>query len=409
MPLYDPQPDPGREASLGSVRVLHILGSSKYGGVTNVVFRLIEHVQQRGWHAAILTGDAVTAEVCQNRGVEAVVFQGINRPIRPWTDLRDLRRLEALLRTRGDTIVHTHTLKGGVLGRWAAYRAGVPVIVHHSHGMSFQDCSPRMRKAIIAQVERFAARRCDHIVSANEADIDWAVAARVAPRSHFTYVPNGLSAPAIDAAMPLERTQLTAPLGIPADAYVLALVARLVAEKGHPWLFQAMAEVQAVAGRSVHLLLLGDGADDAAYREQVQRLGIADRVHFLGFRTDPLPLVGACDAFVLPSLREGHSLTVLEAMALGRPIIATDIRGIRDSARHEQEALLVPPRDSAALAEALRRLAGGPALARRLGEQARRRFLDEFTDDRMCDRVWQVYQNVLAAKGSRDSRASGAS
>jgi glycosyltransferase involved in cell wall biosynthesis len=380
-------------------RVLHVIGSSKFGGATLVVFSLVDMARQHGLEAEVLTDDPTTVLACGEQGIRVFRFRGIDRPIRPLKDLRAKNRLARALAERRDTIVHTHTFKGGLLGRWAAHAAGVPVIVHHNHGMSFQETSGRLRRAVIARVERFAAARCDHIISVNRADIEWAVDAGVAPREKFTFVPNGVARQRIEAVRAVGRDELTRTLGIPSDSALVTVVARLVSEKGYPDLFAALAEVPSVDGRPVHLVALGDGPEREVLLKQAGRLGVAGRVHFLGYRADALCWAKACDVFALPSLREGHSVTVIEAMGLALPIVATDIRGIRDSVRDGREGLLVPPRDAAALAAALRQVLGNPAEAEQMADAARERFRLEYTEDRMKERVWAVYEAVAREKG----------
>lgn len=382
-----------------TMSVLHIIGSSRFGGGTMVAFSLAEMARQHGFKPAMLTDDPETIRLCQERDVEVVEFNGLVRPIRPWADISAARRLRRLLRQRGDTIVHTHTLKGGLIGRIAASRAGVPVIIHHRHGFSFQDDAPLLRKKIIALAERYAAKRCDKVISVNPSDVELAAKWKIGPQEKFVYIPNGINGQKIDAVRPAERAELIKMLKIEQESLLVAVVARLFAEKGHPWLFEAMKDVTSGVKRPVHLILLGDGPHLDRFAKQVRSLGIENCTHFMGFRSDCIAIAKACDLFVLPSLREGHSITILEAMAMGTPIVATDIRGINDSVRHQQEALLVTPRDSQSLAKAIIQILNDTELAERLKNKARERFLAEFTEEKMQQRVWQVYKAVGTQKG----------
>lgn len=382
-----------------NLSVLHIVGSSKFGGGTMVVFSLARMAQEHGLKPAMLTDDPETMEACRARDIEVVEFHGLIREIRPWTDISAVRRLSRLLKQRSDTIVHTHTLKGGLVGRAAAYKAKVPIIIHHSHGFSFQDDAPLWRKKMITVAERQASRWCDRIISVNQADIELAAKWKIGPLEKYIYVPNGINPKEIDSVQSMDKSALLKMIGAEADSFLMVVVARLFSEKGHPWLFEALKIICDKASRPVHLLLLGDGPHRDIYLKQIKELGIDDCVHLMGYRTDCVAIEKACDLFVLPSLREGHSITILEAMAIGIPIVATDIRGINDSVGNEQEALLVRPRDSNALAQAILRILNNSAMAARLKANAKDRFLREFTEEKTHQRVWQVYKDVARIKG----------
>ncbi len=167
-----------------------------------------------------------------------------------------------------------------------------------------------------------------------------------------------------------------------------------------PYLLQSMAIVrQRLPQPPVHLAIIGEGELEAECREQVQNLGLAGCVHFLGFRGDALRWTGGCDLFVLSSLWEGHSITLLEAMGLGRPIVATDIKGNRETITHDHDGLLVPPADADSLADAIIALATDQQRARRLGQAGKKTFDNRFTEQIMKDNNWRVYQDVLTAKG----------
>ncbi|MFH1615847.1 MAG: glycosyltransferase family 4 protein [Planctomycetota bacterium] len=378
--------------------VIHIVGNSKFGGGTTVIFSLIEMARRHGWDAAILSDDPVTVEAAGKLGIDVVEFHGIIRPIRPWVDIKAALRLSELLRARKDTVVHTHTLKGGLVGRWAARKAGVPIIIHHSHGWSFQDGSV-IRKEIMAILERWGAGYCDHIISVNQIDIDWALRKKFGAADKFTYIPNGLCREEIDNVKPTDRSELLRLIDAPEDCVILTIVGRLFSEKGHPWLFEALADLRDRNIKPVHLVVLGDGPHRDLYEKLIKKNNISNYVHILGHRPDCRTVAKACDIFVLPSLREGHSISVIEAMGLGLPIIATDIRGINNSVCHEQQGLLIPPRDSKALANAIYRLIQDPDLAYNLGKRAREKFLQEFTEEKMLSSTWQVYENLMKEKG----------
>jgi glycosyltransferase involved in cell wall biosynthesis len=210
-------------------------------------------------------------------------------------------------------------------------------------------------------------------------------------------VPPGLPPARFDT--PLSTEDARAALGVPADAFVVGTVGRLAKQKRHDMLIQAVATLTAKIPE-LHLVIVGDGE----LREQTKRLAsrlMPDNVTLAGQRSDVPGLLRAFDVFAMSSDFEGLPFALLEAMATGRAIVTTDVQGAGEAVRHEQEGLLVPRRDPEALATAIARLARDRAVAKKLGEAARQRFLDEFTTDRMVERTEALYFELLEQRGRR--------
>lgn len=191
------------------------------------------------------------------------------------------------------------------------------------------------------------------------------------------------------------RARLREEWGVRPEETLVGVVSRLDPFKGVTDLVDAFGRV-ADRYPQARLVLIGSGSIDDTLRAQVNDLGLSGRVVFTGFRTDVVDCLSAMDIFVLPSLAETHSIGLLEAMRAAKPIIVTDVGGNTESTRHELEALVVPPADAAAIAMALERFFTDEPLRSRLGLQARARFLDEFTADRMVGRTAKWLERVVA-------------
>lgn len=192
------------------------------------------------------------------------------------------------------------------------------------------------------------------------------------------------------------RAELSGGSGHP----IILTVARLDWQKGLPYLLEAAAGVQEAT-----FVLAGDGADRPMLEARASTLGIADRVRFLGRRDDVPDLLAACDLFVLPSLHEGLPLSVLEAMAAGKPVIATAIPGTDEAVIQDKTGILVPPADPVALAEAIRSLLCQPQMARRFGMAGKVRVQEEFSNEVMVGRVMRVYDELTDPREVRHARA----
>jgi glycosyltransferase involved in cell wall biosynthesis len=211
---------------------------------------------------------------------------------------------------------------------------------------------------------------------------------------------NGVSKRRLESGRGTRHDELLDELGIPKDSFLCVFAGRLAPQKGLKYLVEAVGIVKSkMPDRQIHLAVIGEGELEQSLRSQVRELNISDRVHLLGFQSDCLRWTGGCDLFVLSSLWEGHSITLLEAMGLGRPIVVTDIKGNRETITHNKDGLHVPPADSEALALAMMDIASHPERATQMGQAAAETFERNFTEEVMKEKSWKVYQEVLSAKG----------
>jgi len=379
----------------GPVRLLHIVGESRYGGIARIILGLGRVAQAEGWQVDVLTTDPVVQKVVTQHGLGLVNLDVIRREIRPLWDLGGLLRLHRFLRSEAYHIVHTHTSKGGFVGRLAARLAGTPVIVHTAHGFAFHEGSPAAPRLFYSALERLASRWCDRIVSVSQFHRDWAIQLGICASRKIMAIPNGVAEATRNHRM--GSMELRRQLGARPGQLLILSISRLAADKGLDHLIEATALLPRAA-RHVHVVIAGDGPSSDQLKQLANTLAVTDCVTFTGFREDVGDLLAACDLVILPSLREGLSMSLLEAMAAGKPIIATSIGSQREVASHGEMALLVPPADATALRNAILRLAGDPALMARLGANARAVYERSYTESRMLQAYWQLYVDFLRAK-----------
>ena len=175
------------------VRLLHIVGESRFGGAARIILRLGQIAQAEGWQVDILTTDPVFQQAVKQHGLGLVNLDVIRREIRPVWDLRGLVRLTRFLRSEPYQIVHTHTSKAGFVGRLAARLAGVPVIVHTAHGFAFHEASPVSVRRFYSALERLASRWCDRIVTVSEFHRTWAIELGMCSPRRIMAIPNGIA------------------------------------------------------------------------------------------------------------------------------------------------------------------------------------------------------------------------
>jgi glycosyltransferase involved in cell wall biosynthesis len=358
--------------------------------------------RQEGWAVDIVTTDPVFQDAVARAGLGVVALGGIERAIRPWTDLQGLWRLWRLLRARRYCIVHTHTSKGGFLGRLAATLAGVPVVIHTAHGFAIHEASPFWEKYAYVALERLASCWCDAIVCVSRFHRDWGARIGLAPARKLRAVPNGIPPERVAPSLSVSEARVS--LGIAGGICAILCPSRLAPQKGIEDLLRAAAILDPEFAKRVHFYFAGEGPAEDQYKRLAAELGLDGLVTFLGFRTDVPDLLAAADLVVLPSIREGLSISLLEAMAAGKPIIATSIGSNREAGA----ALLVPPQDPARLAEAIQSVIEHPALAAQLGRQAGVKFRDSYTEQTMIQDYRRIYMQLLSEKGVLAPSASAA-
>lgn len=390
----------GRDHQGGPAAVAHVTTADL--SLRYLLLNQLQAIRGEGYSVTGISSPGPDVPALTARGIEHAAVP-MSRRLTPGRDLVALVRLFRLMRRRRFTIVHTHNPKPGLLGQVAARLAGVPVVVNTLHGFYFHDrMRPAVRRFYVA-LERLAARCSDVILSQNDEDVRTALDLGIARPGQIRHLGNGIDVRRFDPARFTSQTRhrTRASLGIPADVPVVGFVGRLVAEKGVPELLDA-ARIVIERFPEVRFLLVG-GTDlekaDRLTPDVAQAKGVAGACVFTGVRQDMPELYQAMDVFVLPSHREGFPRAPLEASAMKVPCVVSDVRGCRQAVAHERNGLLVPPRDVPALAHAILSLLTDPLHARRLGEEGRRRALQEFDERRVFDRVLAEYERLLREKG----------
>ncbi len=324
----------------------------------------------------------------------------LTRLVRPAEDVRALAALVRLFRRERFDIVHTHTPKTALLGQLAARLARVPRIVNTVHGLLSHDGVPMPRHAALAVVDHVTCALSSAVLSQSREDVERALARRMCRPSRIRHLGQGIDLARFDRARVLAagKDALRARLGLPTTALVIAMIARFTREKGYPE-FLTMARGLARSRADVHFLVVGTSIRE---RDAVQitpsAQGLKGRLTVLVDRNDMPEIYAAADLVVLPTHREGFPRSLVEASAMGVPVVSTQIRGCREAVVDGETGLLVPPGDVQALADAVAALVADPARRLRMSETAARRARVEFDERRVCERVLALYADLLAPR-----------
>lgn len=383
------------------MRVMHVITRMIIGGAQeNTLFNCLDLKRIYGDEVLLVTGPADGPEgdlLQQGRAGDLAIesVPTLKRAIQPVQDVRAYQALCRIMTSYRPDVVHTHSAKGGMLGRRAAWACRVPAVLHTVHGAPFHPYQSALARQLFRQCETVAARWCHKMISVADAMTDLMVAAGVAPREKFITIHSGMDVqPYLDADQ--QRDTIRRRYRFAADDVVVGKVARLFHLKGHDDLITAAATVVRTNPK-VRFLLVGDGILRPSLQARIDQLGLADHFVFTGLvpPTEVPGLMAAMDMLVHTSLREGLARALPQALIAGRPVISYDIDGAREVTIDDQTGYLVSPGDVAGLAGRIRQLAADPAARKLLGQTGRQRFTDPFRHQTMTRRIRELYQQVL--------------
>ena len=371
-------------------RICHIFKITGVSGSENHLLTLASHLDRLTFCLLVEREPDLSAYIAT---LEAIGVEVVRFPIRADLDPLLLWRLVRFLRVQRPDVVHTHLIHGDLYGTLAARLAGVPHVVSTKHN----DDAFRQR-GFYAWLDRTLARYQNHIITISHHLRRFYVEVERLPADKISTIHYGLDPGAFLQGVG-EGADVRVELGMPADVPLVGVVSRLTEQKGHAYLLDAFAEViQALP--SAHLLVVGDGELRPALERQTARLGLQDSVTFAGRREDVPRIMMALDVLVMPSLWEGFGLVLLEAMAAGKPVVASRVSAIPEIVVDGEMGVLVSPKDQDSLAEAMIKLLQNPVLAREMGRKGRERLEKEFGVEKMVKETESMYAQMLATKSA---------
>ena len=313
----------------------------------------------------------------------------------PIKDLIAFLKIYRLLRNERFDLVHTHTSKAGLLGRIAARLAGVPHIVHTPHGQAFNGYAGRVVTALFVLLERWTATFTDRIIGLTDQEVRDNLERRIGVPQQFVSIPSGIDLKPFEKGA-RDVANIKGSLGLSPSTRLIGAVGRLDPVKGHRYLLDAFA-ILAPRFPDLTLALVGDGELLPELRSRAEHFGLTDRILFLGWREDVPDLLYAFDLFVFPSLSEGMGRALVEAMAAGRPVVASRVCSIPEVLAGGEAGYLVEPASAGALAAGIETLLQDPELRARLAKAARAR-AQQYSVEAMLRKIETVYHDVLKSR-----------
>jgi glycosyltransferase involved in cell wall biosynthesis len=381
------------------MKICHVITRMIVGGAQeNTLYTVLGHVAH-GHETVLVTGPSMgpEGELLKKRMIPAelriVTEPNLVRAISPRSDLAAYRSLCQLFESENFDVVHTHSSKAGVLGRLAANRAGVPVIVHTIHGQAFHAYQSWWRNRLYIACERVAARHCHRIFSVAGAMIDQCVASKVAARDKYRTVYSGMELEPF-AETPADP-DLRHRLGLRDDAFVIGKIARLFELKGYEYLLPAAIKI-VEDEPNVQFLVVGDGNMRERFEKNVRDAGLANHFVFTGLvpPADIPRYTALMDVLVHLSLREGLPRSVVQAHAAGKPAIGFDLDGTPEIILDGKTGIVCPPQDVGAVSAAAIALIHDPDGRRRMGAAGREHAFARWDWRQMVDVIEREYTEL---------------
>ena len=389
-------------------RTLHIITRLIVGGAQENTLYTAEILNRKGYRVDVLIGpqagpEGSLIENAKRRNIPLFIEKSLVREINPIKDLICLLRLARFIRRQRYDIVHTHSSKAGILGRWAAWLAGCPIIVHTVHGWGFHDYQQSWLRFIYIALERLTSKITQRLIAVSKKDIHKGLAAKIGQRRDYVIIRSGIEIDEFSGPKK-SREEMAREFGIPPGAKVVGTVTRFSAQKS-PMTFVRTASEVIKKVPEAFFMMVGDGPLRPVIEEQIRDLGIEDRMILTGLRRDVPELLQLFDIFLLTSLWEGLPRVIPQAMAAGLPVIASDVDGNAEIIKNSVNGILVKPGNIDQTIKNVIQLLEDKHRCQQLSDNARHG-LDEYSVDNMVNAIEDLYVRFLGKTYQSDLKIS---
>ena len=383
-----------------SMKIVHVITRLIIGGAQENTVLTCRGLVERGHRVTLIAGPETGPEgslwdEAKKSGCELIALEAMRRAVHPGKDWKALGELRRCFERISPEVVHTHSSKAGIVGRAAAVKAGVPVIIHTIHGMSFNRTQPVHQHLLYRWLERRVAKYTTRFITVADAMIEQAVTAGLAPRDRFTTVYSGMETEQFGPNPELRR-RFRDEWGVAEDDVVVGTIARLFDHKGYEEILAAMPAAVTREPR-LRFVWIGDGANRTRYEHQLARLGLRDHVHLVGL-VHPREVASQINGFdiVLHASRwEGLPRALVQGLLTEVPAISFDNDGAPEVVHSGMTGYLVPLGSVNGLADAIVKLATDAPRRREMGMKGRAWCLDRFDWRRMVERVETLYTGPI--------------
>lgn len=383
---------------MSKIKVLHIITRLDKGGSSTVTLLTAARLNKERFDVTLMSGptvdyDGEVAGFISRHNINFVLMPHLVREISLIKDIRAFWEIYHFIKKGKFDIIHTHTSKAGILGRWAAKLAKVAIIVHKPHGHIFYGYFGPFMTKIFIYIEKLTALITDKIITLTEKGIEEHVKFGIAGSDKFISVYSGIEIDKFSNFKPDISSQKKI-LQIPSDVFVIGTVSRLDPVKGNKYFIASLPGITQIFPQ-LRAVFVGEGTEKEELRLYAEKLGVLKNVIFLGTYQDVRPLICIFDIFILTSLNEGMGRVLLEAQALGVPVIATNVGGIPEVVRDRVTGILVPAANPQVLTEAIVSLLKDKAKRDSMSQEAKKWVNSQFSAETMVSKISGLYESLL--------------
>ncbi len=383
------------------IRVGHVITRFHGAGGAKNTIMTCAGLDKSQFEVDLIVGASADKWRAEGAGVTWIQIPDLVRQVHPVKDVRAARSLKHLFAERHYDIVHTHLGKAGILGRWAASQVKTPITIHGLHGATFNPTQSAISNAVYLMLEKKAMAWTDKIISVGEDLMQRYLDAGVGRPEDYVIIHSGMDLTAFRRAAEMSREQRLAKrrqLGIPEDAFIAGYIAALEWRKGHHHLIDVMKEL-APTYPKLHMVFAGEGFSSQRLKQLVMDAGLTDRIHFLGYRNDVPEIMAMLDVKLFASEREGLPQVLVQADAVGVPVLAFEAEGVREMVHDGVNGFVFPHGDAKSMASALVRFMKEPGLREEMGEKGRALVDDRWDIATMQRKTQELYDELLQEKG----------
>jgi len=389
-------------------KVVHIITKLELGGAQQNTLFTVAHLTRSRYEPVLISGtEGILVEDARMlKDVEVYLVPELVREIRPIKDAIAFFKIRHILKQLKGVagakipgancalIVHTHSSKAGILGRWAAHLAGIRLIIHSVHGFSFNGFQPSLVRAFYIFLERVTSLITTKFIAVSKANIEMGIDKRIFTRDKVALIRSGIDIEKFRSEKH-DRVKKRKTLGVDAEIPLVTMIACFKPQKSHLD-FVRVARIVSDEIDEVRFLLVGDGILRSKIEILVERLNMGSKMHLLGWRRDVPEIMGCIDILVLTSLWEGLPRIFPQAMASGIPVVATKVDGAKEAIENGANGFLLPPGDIEGMAEKIIYLIRHPEKAREMGEKGKQ-LVSEFDIWKMLEQQEELYATLLGS------------
>ena len=387
-----------RIQAMEKIKVCHIITKLELGGAQKVALYIVSHLDREKFIPVFIAGKGgfLDHETAELNGVKVYLTSSLIRQIRPCRDLLGFFGILRILLKERPGIVHTHSSKAGILGRWAAFIAGVPVIVHTVHGFGFNDSQKGLMRSVLIWVEKLTAMITDRLIVVTKLDKEKGLRHGIGNDEKYALIRAGIDVEAYKKVR-VDKEHKKAELGIAPGAGVVTTIGPFKPQKNLKDFVEVAKKVHERSPETI-FLIVGDGEQRKDLEFLVYAYGLKDQVKLLGWRNDIAEILAVTDIFAMTSLWEGLPRTILEAMCLKLPVVANAVDGVKEIVKDGISGYLTEPFDTSRMAELIEKLLNDRKLSEEMGQRNSEAMAEEFDVKYMVKQVEYLYIKRAAEK-----------